>query len=112
MESQNIFLASMKFLYNTENIQEKTVDIVSKYKLAFVQLSAWAADSANVHSGIFHSVYKFLIKEHEKILPAKCPASFVHNTFKNTYNTLTCDTELFITKVLGHFVISNLQKPY
>ena len=39
-------------------------------------------------------------------------AAFVHNTTKKAYNLLPCDTELFITKVLGLFVRSNLQKPY
>lgn len=60
--------------------------------------------STNVNSGRCHSVYKLLIKEREKILPAKCPAYFVH-TSKELHSLLTCDIELVIIKVLGHFLV-------
>ena len=78
----------MKFLYNTENIQQKTVDIVSKYKLAFVQLPAWAAvqmyilaysiQSINSLSknmkrsyqpNVLHPLYTILLKTHTICLP-------------------------------------------
>nr|KAF6444299.1 hypothetical protein HJG59_008591 [Molossus molossus] len=60
-----------EFNETSENIKQTIVDILSKYKLDFAHLSAYSADSK------FHSVYKLLDKENEKILPAKCPAHII-----------------------------------
>lgn len=80
---------------------------MSKYKLDFAHLSAYSADGANVNFGKFHSVYKLLTTEKEKVLPAKRPAQLVYKTAKKGCDLLSCDTEAFTIKVLGCFSVSS-----
>nr|XP_012606182.1 uncharacterized protein LOC105863530 isoform X1 [Microcebus murinus] len=95
------------FNETSENIKQKIVDILSKYKLDFSHLSAYSADSADVNYNKFHSVYKLLTKENEKILPAECPAHLVHKTAKKGCDLLSYDIEAFIMKALGYFSVSS-----
>ncbi|XP_058409245.1 uncharacterized protein LOC131412973 [Diceros bicornis minor] len=95
------------FNETSENIKQKIMDMLSKYKLDFAHLSAYSADSADVNFSKFHSVYKLLTKENEKILPAECPAHLVHKTAKKGCDLLSCDIEAFIMKIFGYFSISS-----
>lgn len=97
------------FNETAEIIKQTIVDILSKYKLDLAHLSAFSLDSANVSFGKFHSVYKLLGKENEKILRVQCPAPHVYNIAKRGCDLLTWDIETFIMKVFGQFP-QNVQK--
>lgn len=99
------------FNETAEIIKQTSVDILFKYKLDLAHLSAFSLDSANVSFGKFHSVYKLLNKENEKILRIQCPAPHVYNIAKKGCDLLTWDIETFIMKVFGHFSVpQNVQK--
>lgn len=49
-----------------ENVSQNIANILSKYKLDFVLLSAYLTGSESVNFGEFHFVDKFCIRENEE----------------------------------------------
>lgn len=73
------FLNFYANLISNANFYAKNFVILLKSKLHFAHLYAYLAGSANVNFCKSHPVYKLLIKDKEKILPAKYPIHLGHN---------------------------------
>lgn len=77
-------------------------DRLQNLGLDFKNVSAYAADNANVNYGKNHSVFQLLLKENPKVLPARCPAHLLHNAVKNACEKCEFDIEHLVLKVYGH----------
>lgn len=77
-------------------------DRLGNLGLSMKNISAYAADNANVNYGKNHSVFQLLLKENNKMLPARCPAHLLHNAVKNACEKCEFDLEHLVLKVYGH----------
>ncbi|XP_060761989.1 uncharacterized protein LOC132871654 [Neoarius graeffei] len=63
-------------------IHQALIACLDTYGLNVKNITAYAADNANVNFGKHHSVYKLLGSANDGILKANCPAHVAHNACK------------------------------
>lgn len=79
---------------------------MDNYQLDIKNITAYAADNANVNYGKHHSVYKLLCSSNDGILKANCPAHITHNACKYACDKLAVDIETIVLKIYSHFSVS------
>lgn len=79
---------------------------LENHELDIRNVTAYAADNANINYGKHHSVYKLLSSANDGILKANCPTHIAHSACKHASDQLAVDIEAIVFKIYSHFSVS------